>query len=680
MTMLNASPNAIELQQQIDALQKALFSSRASEQAQGRRIDDLTDFLNNAAEGLHRVAADGTILWANQAELSMLGYSYDEYVGRHIGDFHVDTPAIEEILRRLTAAETLYDEPARLRCKDGSIRHVLIHSNGCFRDGELQYTRCFTRDASERVRRQAAEAQRDALLMKAPVAAALHMGPDHVVAIANRRYVELAGGRVLIGRPFSEAFPELQESDIPALLDSVYRTGQAFESDEHVATVSVTGNTADERHLKFNIEPYLDAAGRVIGLIVIVIDMTQDVSLRRRLESAHEERSRLVDELRLANRAKDDFLAMLGHELRNPISPIVTALELMRLRSPGTVTREYQIIERQVDHLCRLVDDLLDVSRITRGDIELRLCPVSIDQIVAQATEMVEPILVSRQHRLSISVVPDLHVIADPARLAQVMANLLTNAARYTPDNGQLSLEAFGRDGEVCIRLRDNGRGIPPAMLTRIFELFVQGDNAIDRASGGLGIGLAVVRKLVELHGGRVTAASEGEGRGSEFIVCLPRTTQRDVPPDAPVSTRLSPAPRLTRVLLVDDNADAADAMAFYLAQVGCEVKVVYEPIAAIAVAGEFAPDVAVLDIGLPVMDGYELAGRLREARTDRVLPLIAMTGYGQAGDRTRSAAAGFHAHMVKPVNPLQLLEEIDALVATDGTASTGSEKGTGDN
>jgi PAS domain S-box-containing protein len=484
---------------------------------------DFMDFVENAAEGLHRVGADGTILWANKAELQMLGYGWSEYVGRHIAEFHADAHVIEDILVRLLAGETLYDYPARLRCKNGAIKHVLIHSNGYFVDGHLRYTRCFTRDATERRERDAALAQRDRMLLNAPVAAALLTGPDFTFRLANRRYCELLGRCGIEGQPFLHAFPELRGSEALQLIEQVWHSGELAQAEEMRMLLRDATGVPHERFLKFTLEPLAVEEGGERGVIVVAVDVTEHVRNRQELERAHAERTELLAELTAASRAKDEFLAMLGHELRNPLSPIVTALQLMRMRAEPAALREREIIERQVEHLVRLVDDLMDVSRVTRGKIDMKFERVPVARPLGKAVEMASPLLEQRRHQLEVEIDPALVWEGDPMRLAQVVANLLTNAARYTPPGGHVRLRA-SREGVDWLRIavRDDGIGMDPALRAQVFELFFQGKRSIDRAEGGLGIGLALVKNIVELHEGRVEARSEGKGRGSEFVVLLP--------------------------------------------------------------------------------------------------------------------------------------------------------------
>ena len=364
----------------------------------------------------------------------------------------------------------------------------------------------------------------------------------------------------------------------------------------------------------------------------------------------------------MASRAKDEFLAMLGHELRNPLSPILTALELMKLRGDGETTREQEVIERQTRHLIRLVDDLLDVSRVSRGVLELRRQRVDIRDVLSKAAEIASPVLEQRQHHFTVKAPPrGLMLHADEARIAQVIANLLTNAARYTPPGGNISVSASHDASEVVVEVRDDGIGIGPDLLPRVFDLFVQGRQSVDRASGGLGIGLALVKSLVGLHGGTVTAQSDGPGKGSLFTVRLPALETPRFADVGDTHPKPRAAPRSRRVLAVDDNDDALQMLAEILRAAGHEVRPVNDGPAALEVAKEFRPQVAILDIGLPAMDGYELATRLRAQMGSETPRLIALSGYGQEADRAQSAAAGFARHLVKPLELAELLATIDA-------------------
>jgi signal transduction histidine kinase len=393
----------------------------------------------------------------------------------------------------------------------------------------------------------------------------------------------------------------------------------------------------------------------------------REAANRRARREAELAREQMVAELEAANRAKDEFLAMLGHELRNPLAPIVTALQLMKLRSDGKPSRERDVIERQVQHLVRLVDDLLDVSKIARGKVELKRRPVELAAVVAKAVEIASPLLEDRQHNFSVEVpTRGLLIDADESRLAQVISNLLTNAARYTPPGGNISLKAGVEGSEVYFRVKDSGVGIDPAMQSKIFDLFVQGARAIDRREGGLGIGLALVRNLVTLHGGTVTVHSKGRDTGSEFVVRLPAAMVEtaEAPAELNPSASVVPQPgkRGIRVLLVDDNYDAVEIMAEAMRMHGYEVEIAHDGPAALLLVERLKPAIVVLDIGLPVMDGYEVARQIRGRPEQRTTRLLALTGYGQPSDRTRAREAGFDQHLVKPVDIAQLLSAMEGL------------------
>ena len=404
---------------------------------------------------------------------------------------------------------------------------------------------------------------------------------------------------------------------------------------------------------------------RPVGVHTLVAAVEVALRARRR---QYQVRS-LIDRAEAASRAKDEFLAMLGHELRNPLSPIMTALHLVKQKKARDCEHELMIVERQVDHLARLVDDLLDVSRIAQGKVEVKREPLSLDAIVTRAVEMASPLFEQRRHQLRIEIAPSLAVMGDGTRLAQVFANLLTNAAKYTPEGGHVTLAAAREGDDVVVRVRDDGAGIAPEMISRIFEMFVQERQTLARSAGGLGLGLTIVRSLVQLHGGSVSVSSEGLGRGSEFIVRLPFSAATA----APRVAKSTPPPAALplgepRVLIVDDNQDAAEMLAFALEAYGYVTRVAHDGLEALNVADEFVPELAVLDIGLPVMDGYEVARRLKQ-RFPKV-SLVALTGYGQVDDARRAREAGFDEHLVKPVDLDRLHATVTRYIRRDHRAS----------
>jgi signal transduction histidine kinase len=395
-------------------------------------------------------------------------------------------------------------------------------------------------------------------------------------------------------------------------------------------------------------------------------ELQAEVAARRQVEEelreSREQLRRRAEQLGVADRRKDDFLAMLAHEMRNPLAPLRNALHILRLagNNPVVVSQVRDLMERQLTHLIRLVDDLLDVSRITRGKIDLRRERVDLADVVRNAVEISRPQIEAGRHELAVELPHEpLPVDGDPVRLAQVLANLLNNSSKYTPEGGRIGV-TVGRQGEeAVVRVRDNGIGIPPERLPHIFEMFAQLDRDQDRTQGGLGIGLTLVRSLVQMHGGTITAHSEGAGRGSEFVVRLPLAPRASAPPPAEASAGRGGAPAAPRrrVLVVEDNVDSARTLGMLLEIMGHEVRVAHDGESALEAAPGFAPQVVLCDIGLPRMDGYEVARRLRGLPGVREAVLVAQTGWGQEEDRRRSESAGFDYHLLKPIDPDALNE-----------------------
>jgi PAS domain S-box-containing protein len=384
------------------------------------------------------------------------------------------------------------------------------------------------------------------------------------------------------------------------------------------------------------------------GDVVAVAGTTRDITERQQAEQAiREQAQRLVE----ADRGKDEFLATLSHELRNPLAPLRNSLALLRMSggAEASMANVHALMERQVDHLVRLVDDLLEVSRITRGTFELRRERIDLGAIIRNAVETSEPLIYEGKHRLSVSL-PDelLWLDGDPVRLAQILANLLNNAAKYTDDGGDLAVLAR-RDGDTAvITVRDNGRGIAAEALPRLFEMFSRGDGAGGRAQGGLGIGLALARRLAAMHGGTLDARSDGPGHGSEFFVTLPLAA--DQSSAVARDSRLKPAIRHQSILVVDDNRDAADSLALILQHLGSEVRIARDGGEALDILRDYSPTVILLDIGMPVLNGYEVARAIRTRFPGRRPALVALTGWGQEKDVLAAREAGFDHHLVKPV------------------------------
>jgi signal transduction histidine kinase/ActR/RegA family two-component response regulator len=451
----------------------------------------------------------------------------------------------------------------------------------------------------------------------------------------------------------------------------------------------VTG-AKDERHLRLirslGLKSYicvpLVVSGNPLGVLTFATaesgrtytdaDLALATDLANRAAVAVEN-TQLYQALRDADRRKDEFLATLAHELRNPLAPIRNSLQILKMPrvDAETVERSREMMERQVHHLVRLVDDLLDVSRVMRGKIELRMEAVELATVVARAVETTHPFIEAQSHDLSINL-PDESLLmnADPIRLAQVIGNLLTNAAKYTEASGRIGITANKEGNHVVLRIRDNGIGIAPDMLPHIFELFVQVDHAATRSQGGLGIGLTLVKNLVEMHQGKVEAHSGGLGKGSEFVVRLPLLTQ-----ERPKSTEKeneehpheSARASGHRLLVVDDNDDAATSLAMLLKLQGHEVRIANDGPSALKLATSYRPSVVFLDIGMPGMDGYEVARRMRGTPGLENIILAALTGWGQKEDRRRTAEAGFDYHLVKPAG----LTAVESLLAGLNRPST---------
>ncbi len=427
-------------------------------------------------------------------------------------------------------------------------------------------------------------------------------------------------------------------------------TGEVVQGEEYV----VLRGDGTRATLSLGAAPISGPDGKVEG----AVGMAWDISEQKEVEEALRRATRALAD---ANRHKDQFLAMLAHELRNPLAAIASAIEVVQLRLARgeSVAGPFAVLERQVKNSSRLLDDMLDVARLTRGLVQISKEPIRFEAIVTNAVDAQRALIASRGHQLTLSLPGEpLTVEGDATRLEQVVTNLLSNAIKYTPSPGRIAVVVERTEGEVILRVRDNGLGISRELLPRLFALFVQADRSLARTQGGLGLGLSLVQDLVVMHGGTVEARSEGLGKGSEFVVRLPLLAgAREAAPPAAL-TRAPSAPSPRRILLVEDNLDAAEMLAEVLAAAGHEVQVAHDGAEAISAAGRFEPELALLDIGLPGMDGYEVARRLRALMQERAPALVALSGYGQEEDRQRSRDAGMLAHLTKPFE-LEALERL---------------------
>jgi signal transduction histidine kinase len=463
--------------------------------------------------------------------------------------------------------------------------------------------------------------------------------------------------------------PEILRSKVAVLVELYCKRRELVELNRHLADTN-------EQLAKANAALQAEKTRELLALNTSLHQANREMERANlALQGEVAERARAEQALKEADRHKDEFLAMLAHELRNPLAPIRNAVHLMKLKPLGDPQLQLSrdIIERQLIQLSRLVDDLLDVSRITRGKINLARRRVELSELVARAVETVAPTIDSRGHALEV-VIPKraLMIYGDPMRLTQALGNVLANAAKYTDNGGQITLRARRRRRDIEITIRDTGIGIVPEVLPCIFDLFTQLDRRTGRHQGGLGIGLALVRQLVEMHGGTVSASSEGPGMGSEFLIRLPLSIERTSSSEAPGLEPVAAVPAQKaaepvrppqrRILVADDNADARESLATLLALSGHEVYKAEDGSDALETAERCRPDVALLDIGMPRTNGYEVARQIRSQPWGRGMVLVALTGWGQESDRRRSHEAGFDNHLTKPVDP-QVLDELLAKV-----------------
>lgn len=788
-----------------------VLQQRRSEEQVHRSERELADFFDNATVGLHWVGPDGIILRANQAELDLLGYSRDEYVGHHIAEFHADRHVIEDILRQLSAGDKVRNHQARIRRKDGSIRHVLIDSSVLWEDGTFIHTRCFTRDVTE---------QKVAEETRLRLAAIVESSEDAIISNdVNGTITSWNGGagriygysaEEIIGRSISVLISPDHPDDFQSMMERLKR-GERIEHYETVRTRR-DGSRVD---VSLTISPIRNAEGEIVGVSKIARDITDRMrtgeALRKQTErlrllweaaavvltadnpdamlrgllakiGAHlgvdtyfnfvvnesgdalllascggipvetartitrlefgqsicgtvalhrqpivanhiqqsedpkaqlvksfgirayacnpllvgdrllgtlsfasrmkdqfdrdevafietlchyvtvaYERLRLLTELKETDRRKDEFLATLAHELRNPLAPVRNAVQVLRLKGPDEPELRWgrDVIERQVEHLARLIDDLMDISRITRNALELRKQPIELADVISGAVESSRPALEQRGHELTVTLPRQpIYLNSDLVRLAQVFLNLLNNAAKYTEPGGHIWLTAEQHGSEVVVRVKDNGVGIPAEKLPHLFEMFFQVDRTMGRSQGGLGIGLSLVRRLVELHGGRVEARSEGVGKGSEFIVRLPVLVEKPRSLQSQGSSGDGNTKATARrILVVDDNRDSADSLSMLLRMTGHQVHTAYDGVDGVEAAERFRPDVVLLDIGMPNLSGEDVCRRIRAETWGNGMTLIALTGWGQHEDRRRTMEAGFDAHMVKPVDTSALIK-----------------------
>ena len=614
-------------------------------------------------EGALLLAADGTIVYGNARFAALAELPLEQMIGTRLRDLVApgELALLDAVLQGRAGAASKAE--LELVTASGGRVPVYLSATASWDDDDA-LTCVIATDLSEQKRNQAmvAAERLAALIVDQAAEGIVVCDPAGRVIRASQAAHRAAGENPLLRR-FEHAFPLRADGgkpEDPMIAEEVLASALRGEvTNGREVSLQVDGRGAIE--LLLSAGPILGDDGVPLGCVISFVDVTERRRAAQERQQILERAQEARDEAERANRAKDEFLAMLGHELRNPLSPVLTALELMRMKEGHDVARERDIIERQVHVMVRLVDDLLDVARIAQGKIQLSKKPVDFADVVRHAVDVASPLIDEHRHTLDVEISDGLWLEGDETRLCQVVANLLTNAAKYTPRGGHIRVSARVESGELVCRVRDNGAGIPADILPTLFDRFVQGRRTIERSEGGLGLGLAIVRNLVTMHGGSATARSGGVGHGSEFEIRLPAGVRAETTADrARVATPVAPpAPR--RVLVVDDNVDIADLLAEALTTLGHDARVAYDGPGALAVAAGFAPQIAFVDIGLPVMDGFELARRLREAHPGRPLQLVAVTGYGQEADRQRSREAGFDVHLVKPIDLGALTTLIDA-------------------
>lgn len=633
----------------------------AESDRQGRLYETV---LTNTPDFMYVFSLDHRVLYANDALIKMWGRGYEGAIGKtflEIGyePWHAAMHDREIDQVRATRQPIRGEVPFTGTSGRRQYDYIFVPVIGA--DGEVEAVAGTTRDVTERKETERALQAGEERLRTALTAArmvAWEWTPSDRRLRVSENAADVLGVPAGVGLTgIDQGLALVHPDDVAAYKDTFrrairsrtgYRTRYRVirPDDGRVIWIEERGETVCDQP---------DAGMRLFGV-------SMDVTDRHEAET---ERERLVSQLRDQDRRKDEFLATLAHELRNPLAPILTGLQLLRMAgADGTVEQVRSMMERQLGQMTRLVDDLLDVSRVTSGKLQLRRKPIELATVIHAAVETSLPAIEQAGHQITITM-PDVPVIVDgdEVRLAQVVSNLLTNSARYTHDGGQIRVTVRLEDGMAVVIVADDGIGIPPTMLEAVFGMFTQVDRALERTTGGLGIGLSLARGLVEMHGGAIEAHSEGDGRGSEFVVRLPVATR------APDETEPAELPPIDvrpsggrRVLVVDDNVDAADLLAQLLELLGAEVRVAHDGDAGIAVAEAFRPSIVLCDIGMPKVNGYDVARCLRAEAWGRAMVLVALTGWGQDDDRQRSADAGFDRHLVKPVDDTALMELLAGL------------------
>jgi len=694
------------------------------EQALQRSEAELTDFFENAAVGLHWVGPDGIVLRVNHAELDMLGYTREEFIGHHIAQFHADQSVIEDILGRLEAGEVLENYEARMRCKDGSIKYVNLSSSVYREAGKFIHTRCFTQDVSERRRTEGRLALQYAVTRILSESLEVSQGALNILRTACDTLdwevgalwkVDAAAGLlrcVEICHANSNATPEFDRlSRGTAFKKGVGLPGRIWESgkpfwidnvviDPNFPRAPVALREGLRGAFGFPIlvgndiwgvveflsseirEPDDELMNLAAGIGGQIGQFTQRKRAEHELAELLERESSARADAEKANRLKDEFLATLSHELRTPLNAVIG---WSRMLNSGRLDREsslhaQEVIERNAWAQKQIIEDILDVSRVITGKLQLKLGPVELETVVEAALDAVRPAMEAKEIKIETKVDSNLRAISgDSDRLQQVVWNVLSNAAKFTPTGGKVDIRVRQNGTHALIQVKDSGPGIDPAFLPYVFERFRQADGSTTRTHGGLGLGLAIVRHLVELHGGTIAVENGRESQGANFTISLPLPTgflQKEILERANAAFEARPAeqPDLKglNILIVDDEPDALDVITVELVQYGANVTGVDNAEEALKFLEKRRFDLLVSDIGLPKMDGYELIRRVRkqEEGRERRIPAVALTAYAQVQDRMQAILAGFSTHVAKPIEANELVTVVASLAGRLGKTS----------
>ena len=631
----------------------------------------------------------------NDGFLPILGEKHPEAMGQPAEQCWSEAwPIVGPQLRRVLQGESIFHEEVVVpiarggRVEDAwwNYSYSPLFDDAGAVAGALVICTEITREVVARTKLEAANREAElarqelqGIFMQAPLPMCILAGADHRFTLANAPYLQLVG-RDVVGKTVREAFSDDEAGHYLPILDRVYSTGAPFVLHEAPFDLSDAHGVVDGRFIDAGYYPHRDASGAIAGILVVIHDVTAQVLARKQIEDlavqeagARKQAEALRSQAEAANRAKDEFLATVSHELRTPLTAI---LGWSRILSETTersrIERGVAIIERNARAQAKIIDDILDVSRIISGKLRLSVRPVDFASIIEAVVESVRPAAAAKQVDLRVEIIAPVQLVADEDRLQQIVWNLLSNAGKFTPRGGVVVVRAFVEGEQVVVQVRDSGRGISPEFLPYVFDRFRQDDASTTKQQPGLGLGLAIVRHLVELHGGTVRAESEGEGRGATFHVALPlgpaERSEGSVPSAVPgvrSSAEIEPHRPLTgvRVLVVDDQQDARELVAMMLEDAGARVLQAASAAAAVEILAGTEVSVIVSDIAMPGGDGYAFLERVRAAPRTRDVPALALTAYARAEDRDRALASGFQAHIAKPIDPARLVVGVRALL-----------------